>query len=84
MRALEPVCGAKSVAAFGLLKDFDNVCVSLAMGVFDGFCALDSFRLLEEVSIEDCRRFVAENLAPERLAMAVITPRGGGKKAEDA
>ena len=66
------------------LEDFDNVCVSLAMGVFDGFCALDSFRLLEEVSIEDCRRFVAENLAPERLAMAVITPRGGGKKAEDA
>lgn len=57
------------------LEDFDNVCVSLAMGVFDGFCALDSFGLLEEISLEDCRRFVAENLAPERLALAVITPK---------
>ena len=26
------------------LEDFDNVCVSLVSGVFDGFCALDAFR----------------------------------------
>ena len=57
------------------LEDFDNVCVSLAMGVFDGYCALDSFRLLETVTAEDCRRFAAEALCPERLALSVIEPK---------
>ena len=54
------------------LEDFDNVCVSLAGGVFDGFCALDAFRLLEGVTREDCRRFVEENLTAERMAMSII------------
>ena len=54
------------------LEDFDNVCVSLASGVFDGFCALDAFRLLEGVTREDCRRFVEENLTAERMAMSII------------
>ncbi|MDO4990870.1 MAG: pitrilysin family protein, partial [Eubacteriales bacterium] len=57
------------------LEDFDNVCVSLASGVFDGFCALDAFRLLGELSAEDCRRFAEEYLKPERMAMSVITPK---------
>ena len=57
------------------LEDFDNVCVSLAGGVFDGFCALDAFRLLEGVTAEDCRRFVAENLTAERMALSVIEPK---------
>ncbi len=56
------------------LEDFDNVCVSLASGVFEGYCALDSFELLEAVTLEDCRKFVAESLRPERLAMSVIEP----------
>ena len=59
------------------LEDFDTVCVSLAGGVFEGFCSLDGFRLLEGVSAEDCRRFVQENLTPERMAMAVIEPKKG-------
>ena len=57
------------------LEDFDNVCVSLASGVFEGCCALDSFQLLESVSLEDCRLFVKEMLLPERLAMSVIEPK---------
>lgn len=57
------------------LEDFDNVCVSLASGVFDGFCALDAFRLLESVTAEDCRRFAAENLTADRMAMSVIEPK---------
>ena len=57
------------------LEDFDNVCVSLASGVFEGCCALDSFEVLESVSLEDCRVFVAEALKPERLAMSVIEPK---------
>ena len=57
------------------LEDFDNVCVSLASGVFDGFCALDAFHLLESVTAEDCRRFAAENLTADRMAMSVIEPK---------
>jgi predicted Zn-dependent peptidase len=57
------------------LEDFENVCVSLASGVFEGYCALDSFDVLESVDIEDCRRFVAEHLVPQRLAMSVIEPK---------
>ena len=57
------------------LEDFENVCVSLASGVFEGYCALDSFEVLESVDIEDCRRFVAESLLPERLAMSIIEPK---------
>ena len=57
------------------LEDFDSVCVSLASGVFDGYCALDAFALLESVGAEDCRRFVEEHLRPERMALSVITPK---------
>ena len=66
-------------ASFGArlrgLEDFDNVCVSLASGVFEGYCALDAFEVLESVDIEDCRRFVAECLLPQRLAMSIIEPK---------
>ena len=66
-------------AAFGSklrgLEDFDNVCVSLAQGVFEGICTLDAFALLEGISAEDCRRFVEENLTPERMALSVIRPK---------
>ena len=57
------------------LEDFDNVCVSLAAGVFAGYCALDAFSLLESVTNDDCRRFVADNLTPERMALSVLTPK---------
>ena len=59
------------------LEDFDNVCVSLAMDSFDGYCSFDSFELLEEITAEDCRRFVAEELAPERLALSIVAPKRG-------
>ena len=72
-RAKRAAMGARLRA----LEDFDNVCVSLAMDSFDGYCSFDSFALLEEITAEDCRRFVAEELAPERLALSVVAPRRG-------
>ncbi len=63
------------------LEDFDNVCVSLAMDCFDGYCTFDSYALLEEITAEGCRLFVAEALAPERLALSVITPKEREAKA---
>lgn len=58
------------------LEDFDNVCVSLAMGVFDGYCALDAAGLLESVTAGECQAFIHKNLAPERLAISIIDPIG--------
>ena len=77
LRAKKASLGARLRA----LEDFDNVCVSLAMDCFDGYCTFDSYALLEKITAEDCRRFVAEELAPERLALSVITPKDREAKA---
>lgn len=56
------------------LEDFDNVCVSLALGVFDGYCALDALEMLDGISIKECEAFITENLRPERFALSIIEP----------
>ena len=61
------------------LEDFENVCISLVEGEFEGFDALESIPMLSRVDIEDCRRFVAEKLSAERLALSIIEP---GRDAE--
>ena len=65
-------------ASFGArlrgLEDFESVCLSLAEGVFDEFCALDATDLLQDVSIAACEDFLRE-LSPERLAISIIEPR---------
>ena len=54
------------------LEDFGGVCVSLATGVFEGYCSLDSIALLGSVTKAECEAFVREVLAPERLAISII------------
>ena len=56
------------------LEDFDSQCIALAIGTFGGYCALDSFEILESVGIEECEAFLREHLAPERLSLSVISP----------
>lgn len=58
------------------LEDFDNVCVALASGVFDGFNALDSLPLLESVTKGECEDFLRACLRPERLALSIVEPKG--------
>ena len=65
--------------ALRAMEDFDNVCVSLALDEFDGFCYLDYPETLAGITKEECEAFVREALAPERLALAVVS----GKKAEE-
>ena len=57
------------------LEDFDNVCVSLAMGLFEGYCAFDAPLLLSSISPQECEQFITENLAPERLTISIIEPK---------
>lgn len=56
------------------LEDFDSLCLSLAEGVFSGFCALDALSVLESVEISECEEFLRSFMIPDRLAMSVITP----------
>ncbi len=57
------------------LEDFDNVCTSTVMSDFDGIRFFDAFEALEEVTIDDCSRFLTENLTRERLAISIIEPK---------
>ena len=65
-------------ASFGArlrgLEDFDSLCLALSDGVFGGYCFLDCFDVLESVGIEECEAFLTEFMAPDRLAMSVISP----------
>ena len=56
------------------LEDFENVCLSLVSGVFDGYSALDAISELANVTKEDCERFLTETFRDERLAMVVFRP----------
>lgn len=56
------------------LEDFDNVCVSMVLGEFDGYCALDAIELLGSITCAECSAFVRESLASERLALSIIEP----------
>lgn len=62
------------------LEDFENVCVSLAVGLFDGYCAFDSIPVLESITRQECEAFILENLQAGRLALSIIQARaeGGG------
>lgn len=56
------------------LEDFDNLCLALVDGVFGEYCALDSFGILEEISISECESFLTSFMASDRLALSVISP----------
>ena len=67
-------------ASFGArlrgLEDFDNICISMVTGLFGGYCSLDSFDVLESIDIAECEDFLTAFMAPDRLAMSVLTPIG--------
>ena len=47
----------------------------MAMGVFDGYCALHAPEALQSVDRAECEAFIRECLAPERLAVSIIEPK---------
>ena len=67
-------------ASFGArlrgLEDFDSSCLSLASGLFEGYCALDSFEILESIEIKECEDFLTTFMAEDRLALSVLAPVG--------
>ena len=59
-------------SALRSMEDFDDVCVSLALDEFDGFCYLDYPKVMASISKEECEAFVRESLQPERLAISIL------------
>ena len=57
------------------LEDFGSVCMSLASGIFEGYCSLDAISLLDSVTKAECEAFVRDALAPERLAISILEPK---------
>ena len=57
------------------LEDFESICIALAEGCFDGYCALDATELLEQIRPEDCRNYLLNKLMPEYLALSILDPR---------
>ncbi|MGN1001278.1 MAG: EF-P 5-aminopentanol modification-associated protein YfmH [Oscillospiraceae bacterium] len=62
------------------LSSFMGLCESMADGCFGGYNCLDSFAMVESVTAQEVRAFLAEQFDPSRLAMSVITPLGAGKE----
>lgn len=58
-----------------LLGSFRSLCTELCSNHFLGFSPLDVFALLDTITPDDLRSFVAAHLAPEQLAMSVILPK---------
>jgi predicted Zn-dependent peptidase len=56
------------------LESFEELCFDVAQGCFGGFDPLDAFAVLPDVGAAECAAYIAEFLAPERLARSVITP----------
>ncbi|MBQ7896009.1 MAG: insulinase family protein [Oscillospiraceae bacterium] len=63
---------ASAGARLRALEDFENVCVALVSGFFEGYCPFEAHEILHSVSKEECESFVKENLSPSRLALSVI------------
>ena len=65
------------------LDRFDDVCVDIAEGLFGGYEHMDAFPLLGAITAAECAAWLTETLAPERLALSVVAPKGGEEDADD-
>ena len=65
------------------LDRFDDVCIAMAEGLFGGYEHMDAFPLLGEITAAECAKWLTETLAPERLALSVVAPKGGEDDADD-
>ena len=55
----------------------------MAEGLFGGYEMMDAFPLLPEFTAAECAAWLTETFAPERLALSVVTPKGGDGDADD-
>lgn len=56
------------------LGSFSQTAVSLTDGAFSGFCPLDAFGLISEITAEETLSFIVSVLCEKKLALSVIDP----------
>ena len=61
------------------LTSFDSTCYRLVAYGLEGHDYFDFPALFEEVTVEEVRRFIADNVRPEKCSLSIIDPRGGGQ-----
>ena len=59
-------------SALRAMEDFDDVCVSIALDEFDGFCYLDYPAVMASIEKQECEDFIRDALQPERLAISIL------------
>jgi len=68
-------------ASFGArlrgFEDFENVCLSVVMGGFEGYCAMEAPSLLQDITRHECEEFIRDNFRRERFAVSIIKPKRG-------
>lgn len=55
-------------------EDFDETCISTALGLLDGYNVFDAYELLEKITKEECEEWIRKNFIPDRMVMSVIRP----------
>ena len=55
-------------------EDFEELCLSTALGLLDGYDFFEAYDLLKSVTKADCEDWIRCNFRPERLALSVIRP----------
>ena len=57
------------------LGAFEGQCRSMADGYFGGYCHLDAFDFINDIAQGEVTDYIVRNLAPEKLAMSIVTPK---------
>ena len=56
------------------LGSFSTLSQALADGAFADYRPLDAFEEIKNIALADIRGFITENIAPEKLALSVVSP----------
>jgi predicted Zn-dependent peptidase len=57
-----------------MLNSFDSICYNYARGHFRGYDAYEAVEILNALTIDDVRSFIKNSMAPESMAISVVTP----------
>ena len=60
---------------FKHLTSFDGTCFRLCAYLMEGYDYFDFPALFEEVTIDEVRQYIAENVRPEKCSLSIVDPR---------
>jgi predicted Zn-dependent peptidase len=59
-------------SAIRSLNSFDNICYNVAVASFNGYDYFNTASVIESITTEDVRNFIAKYLIPEKTAISII------------